>query len=91
MAELRNYLDNEGKLKVFPAKRKNKIIALEYLASKLDFGVVYSEIEIGEQLSLWHTFGDVATLRRELFDFGFIDRTKDGTSYVLLKKEANVE
>ena len=34
--ELKNFLDSEGKLKVYPAKQKSKILSLFYLASKLE-------------------------------------------------------
>lgn len=78
---LRSFLDGEGKLKQFPAKRKMKIIALFYLAEKIEAGRNYTEQEINEILLRWHTFRDPATLRREMYDYRLLDRTRDGRTY----------
>lgn len=80
---LRNFLDNEDKLTAFPAKRKMKIYALMYLSEKFEHGREYSEREINEILLNWHTFADPATLRRELYDYRFLDRSIDGSVYRL--------
>lgn len=80
-AALRNFLNADGKLTAFPAKRKMKVYALVYLAEKIDSGREYSEREINDILLDWHTFADPATLRRELYDYRFLDRSKDGRSY----------
>ena len=82
-AVLRNFLDANGKLTAFPAKRKMKVYALLYLAGKLESGREYSEREVNDILLDWHTFADPATLRRELYDYRFLDRSKDGRSYRL--------
>lgn len=81
--EIKTFLDSEGRLTQFPAKRKKKIITLFYLAEKIEANRQYSEKEINELLCLWHTFSDQATLRRELFDYGFITRSRDGRIYEL--------
>lgn len=78
---LRNFLDEEGKLKAFPAKRKMKLYALFYLSEKFEAGREYTEREINELLLRWHTFADPATLRRELYDYRFLDRSMDGRQY----------
>lgn len=78
---LRSFLDPDGKLKQFPAKRKMKIIALFYLAEKVEAGKDYTEQEINGLLLRWHTFHDPATLRREMYDYHFLDRTRDGRTY----------
>ena len=80
---LRNFLDDEGKLKAFPAKRKMKRYALFYLSEKLEVGREYTEREINEQLLNWHTFADPATLRRELYNYRVLDRSVDGRLYRL--------
>ncbi len=88
---LKNFLDSEGKLKQFPAKRKMKIIALFYLASFFETDRQYTEQEVNLLLSQHHTFSDPATLRRELFDFHFIDRTPDGRVYTLSSPQPTME
>ena len=60
-----------------------KVYALLYLAGKLESGREYSEREVNDILLDWHTFADPATLRRELYDYRFLDRSKDGRSYRL--------
>ena len=77
------FLDSQGQLKVFPAKRKKKLSALAYLAGKFEQGKIYTEREVNELLNQWHLFGDPATLRRELYNNRFLDREADGSRYWL--------
>lgn len=88
---LRNFLDVNGKLKTFPSKRKMKIYCLFYLAQKFDEEKNYTEREINDILLDWHTFADPATLRRELYDYGFLDRSQDGKVYRLAEKQPTLE
>lgn len=90
---LKNFLNESGKLTVFPGKRKMKIYALLYLAQKFEPGRDYAEREINDILLDWHTFGDPATLRRELYDYRFLDRSTDGRLYRLALQlpEADVD
>ena len=84
---LRNFLDDNGKLTAFPAKRKMKLYALLYLGQKIPADTDFTEREINDILLDWHTFADPATLRRELYDYGFLDRSRDGTVYRLAEKQ----
>ena len=84
---LRNFLDGSGKLTAFPAKRKMKLYALLYLAQKIPADTDFTEREINDILLTWHTFADPATLRRELYDYGFLDRHRDGKVYRLAEKQ----
>ena len=84
---LRNFLDVNGKLTAFPAKRKMKVYCLFYLTGKFEVGREYTEREINEFLLDWHTFADPATLRRDLYDYGFLDRSRDGKVYRLAEKQ----
>lgn len=81
--ELKNFLDNEGRLKSYPSKHRLKIISLFYLASKFEPGAEYSEKEVNQILKNWHTFQDWAMLRRDLYDKRFFVRTPNGSSYRL--------
>lgn len=83
MPALKNFLNGDGQLKIFPAKRKMKLEALFYLAEKFEKGKEYTEKEVNALLNQWHTFGDPATLRRELYDFRFLGRSPDGSRYWL--------
>ena len=84
---LRNFLDGDGKLTAFPAKRKMKLYALLYLALKIPADTDFAEREINDILLDWHTFADPATLRRELYDYNFLDRSRDGRAYHLTEKQ----
>lgn len=84
---LRNFLDGNGKLTAFPAKRKMKVYTLFYLAQKIEPGRDYNEREINDLLLDWHTFADPATLCRELYDYRFLDRSRDGKVYRLAENQ----
>ena len=88
---LRNFLDATGKLTAFPAKRKMKLYALLYLAQKIPADTDFTEREINDILLDWHTFADPATLRRELYDYHFLDRSRDGKVYRLAEKQPTQE
>lgn len=61
---INNFFTKEGKLKVYPAQRKKKLVVLAHMIKGLEFGRVYQEKEINEYLKEFHE--DYATLRREL-------------------------
>lgn len=88
---LRNFLDGSGKLTAFPAKRKMKLYALLYLSQKIPADTDFTEREINDILLDWHTFADSATLRRELYDYRFLDRRRDGKVYRLAEKQPTPE
>lgn len=81
--KLKNFLDDEKRLTGYPSKRKMKVIALFYLAQKFEKGKTYTEKEVNALLNRWHTFEDPATLRRELYNFRFLNRDEYGKGYIL--------
>lgn len=74
-------MDKDGRLKALPAKNKKKLIALWYLAEKFSSEKVYIEAEVNDLINTWTIFYDPATLRRELFSHGLLDRTLDCSVY----------
>ena len=88
---IQNFLDEEQRVTKFPSKRKKKMHILFYLAEKFEANREYSEKEINEILLEWHTFSDPATLRRELYDNRFIDRSRDGRVYRLADKQPTMQ
>jgi len=88
---LKHFLNEQGKLVAFPAKRKMKIYALCYMAQKFEGGRDYSEREINDLLLSWHTFADPATLRRELYEYHFLNRSRDGKVYSLAPNQPTPE
>lgn len=81
LSELKPFLDQEGRLIALPAKHKKKLLALWYLAGKIEGGRQYSEREINALLNGWTAFCDPATLRRELYQKMLLNRTTDCSRY----------
>jgi DNA-binding HxlR family transcriptional regulator len=68
---LRDFFDGE-RLKSIPAQRKKRVVVLQHLVERFTPGEQYPERTINELLRSAHE--DVATLRRELVDYGFMRR-----------------
>jgi len=88
---VKRFLDADGKVTRWPARRhvqRDQKAILDYLIGKFERDVIYSEKEVNAILNTWHTFGDWALLRRELYDHEYLDRTPDGKQYWLRKPHA---
>ena len=87
--QLGQFLDKEDKITKWPSKEKKRILVLEYLVSKFSADRDYTEKEVSNILNQYHTFGDPALLRRELYERGYFKRNADGSSYrrVIAKSE----
>ena len=81
LPDLKPFLDENLRLTAIPAKNKKKLSALYYLAGKIEPNRDYTEPEINDILDDWTCFHDPATLRRELFNKGLVDRTPDCSRY----------
>lgn len=77
------FLDDHGRVMQWPSKQADKLLVLAYLASKFEYGQIYTESEVNGLLKSWHTFSDWPLLRRELFERDFLDRNFDGSDYHL--------
>ena len=83
LSDLTPFFDQDGRLLSLPARHKKKLLALWYLAGKLEAGRQYAEAELNALLDTWTRFHDPATLRRELYNKRLLDRTADGSRYWL--------
>ena len=71
----------------FPRRRRDREILMKSIRMLMDSARTYTEKEINELLRDWNR--DVApaievdhvTLRRHLVDWGYLERTADGSSY----------
>ena len=72
-AVLRAFFDGT-RLRQIPASRKKRVIVLRRLLERFAPGRAYPEAEVNELLRQAHD--DVATLRRELVDYGFMVRDR---------------
>lgn len=68
---IRSFFDGE-RLKQIPAARKKRVTVLRHLLNRFESGRAYPEREVNDLLRIAHD--DVATLRRELVDYGFMTR-----------------
>ncbi|MBE6759662.1 MAG: DUF2087 domain-containing protein [Ruminococcaceae bacterium] len=67
------------RLKVFSKKEKKKIVILRRIAEEFKTGERYTEQQVNDILrEIWHDF---ATLRRYLIEYGYMERTRDGSAY----------
>ncbi|BCZ48145.1 transcriptional regulator [Clostridium gelidum] len=76
---IKNYMDENGAIKTFPAKEKKKIIVLSEIVKQFYKGKKYSEKEVNRILE--RIYEDYATIRRALIEYGFIERSNDCSSY----------
>ena len=72
-AVLRAFFDG-ARLRHLPAARKKRVIVLRRLLERFEAGRAYPEAEVNDLLRLAHD--DVASLRRELVDYGFMTRER---------------
>lgn len=79
----------EGPLKTFSIKEKNKLVVLQVIVKRFQDGQTYTEKEVNQILKV--VYHDFATLRRYLIEYGFLDRTPDGSQYWLRKDTVNKE
>ena len=83
--DVKKYLDKDEKIRVWPKRKEDKKIVVEYLSSKFEPERVYSEKEVNEIILSWHTFNDHTLLRRELIEQKLLCRTPDCKEYRLIK------
>lgn len=70
---LRDFFDGE-RLRQIPAQRKKRVVVLQHLLLRFETDRQYPEREVNDLLRLAHD--DVATLRRELVDYGYMQRER---------------
>lgn len=70
---IKNFFIGE-RLRDIPAQRKRRVIVLQYIMERFEPTRTYKEAEINDLLRPAHE--DVATLRRELVDYGFMERER---------------
>lgn len=85
------HFDEEGRLVRWPGKRGLQELCLWFLWSKIPADREFTERQISELLNTLHLFGDAAMLRRDLFDFGLVQRTRDGREYRRIEQKPPAE
>jgi len=77
---LQVHMTEEGAIKSFPAKEKKKIVILRNITQHFEVGKKYSEKDVNR--ILMRLYEDHVLLRRYLIEYGFMDRTPDGSIYI---------
>jgi len=81
--EYENFIEKffceDGSLKRFPLKAKIRVALLRKIAETLVPGKRYTEKELNTKLSA--IYDDFVLIRRNLIDYGFMNRLRDGSAY----------
>jgi hypothetical protein len=76
---LSDFFQADGHLKTIPAQEKKLLAVLGHIAQSFEPGVRYPEDQVNEMLLNVHE--DTALLRRNLVDYGFLEREGGGGEY----------
>ncbi|HEU4327974.1 MAG TPA: DUF2087 domain-containing protein [Roseiflexaceae bacterium] len=81
--ELRRFLDEQGRVTSWPAKDRDKQMIFGYLASRFEPQRQYSEKEVNAiiRAHMHPDFQDFVTMRRELCNYCYLVRERDGSRY----------
>ena len=74
-------IDQDGKVKVWPAKYSRQRVILEYLQQCFKKDVEYTERQVNDIITQNHTFNDYMRIRRSMVDEGILERETDGSKY----------
>lgn len=88
---IRGHLTPDEKLISYPTKRKKKNLVLLWLSGRFEKGIVYTEKQVNELINQACCFSDPALLRRELYNYRFLDRKNDGSAYWLMDPQPTLE
>jgi len=66
-------------IKALPVKEKRKLVLLALIATHFDENKQYSEKEVNEIIR--PIYSDFVTIRRYLIEYGYLDRTANGSAY----------
>jgi hypothetical protein len=81
MIDIKRFMDENGRVKTWPAKKDTKYEILKYLSAKFENGRFYTEKEVNSVINEWHTFQDYFLIRRGLIDSWLLSRTRNGSRY----------
>jgi predicted transcriptional regulator len=82
---LNTYLTSDGRLREFPSQQKKLEVILRHVVQAFEPGVRYSEKQVNQTLERFNE--DTAGLRRNLVDFGLMERQGGGGEYWRIGEE----
>lgn len=71
----------DGPLSTFPMKEKRRLVVLRHIINYFEPNRIYTEQEINAVLKKF--YDDYVLLRRNLIEYGFMERKQDGSAYWL--------
>ncbi|NLK52523.1 MAG: DUF2087 domain-containing protein [Syntrophomonadaceae bacterium] len=77
----------DGQLKTFDLKLKSRLVVLREIAKRFGAQRIYHEKEVNEILKT--VYADYVTLRRQMIEYGFMDRKPDGSEYWLKETDGD--
>lgn len=77
----------DGQLKTFDLKLKSRLVVLREIAKRFGAQRIYHEKEVNEILKA--VYADYVTLRRQMIEYGFMDRKSDGSEYWLKETDGD--
>ena len=77
----------DGQLKTFDLKLKSRLVVLREIAKRFGAQRIYHEKEVNEILKT--VYADYVTLRRQMIEYGFMDRKSDGSEYWLKETDGD--
>lgn len=80
---IEKFFMEDGCLKRFPPKEKQRLIVLKEIAKRIESERMYDEKELNQMLKV--IYDDYVMIRRYLIEYGFLDRKPDGSQYWLKK------
>lgn len=80
-AKITHFLDEIGRVKIRPSKYIHQLYVISYLAQKIPGERQFTENQLTQLLSMWHTFGNSNLLYKELHTKEHLDVAPDGTAY----------
>lgn len=69
----------DGPLETFPVKEKKRVAILKHIINYFSPNKLYTEPEVNAVLKKF--YDDYVLIRRNLIDYGFMERKRDGSSY----------
>lgn len=82
--ELRRFMNRDGRLTRFPTREYDRHLVLRHIAKRFAAERIYTEREVNDVISSAIAYDDFVTIRRSLFNSGYIGREKDGSRYWLI-------
>lgn len=79
------FLNIDELVERYPVKLSEKQIVLSYISLAIEIGKIYTEKEINALIKSRISFDDYVTIRRDLYDFGYLDRLENGMAYKRVK------